>query len=741
MLLLEEECLGKVESLLQYGRFEEAEEYCLHILQTEAVYNIEIKVQLHVYLSQAYWRMSDLHEAEKYSNIAMSYIDKYENLSSKSKAMIQGNEGAILLQKKYYHESIIYFLEALSYSKENNDYLSIAKYNINLGVVYNALSDIKKAITYYKAGLNIAKKLNNKPIMANCMVNIGISYVTLSNFPKALSYYEQALKLQIELGNPYRIADIHGNIGVIYSNISNFPKALEAYNKALQIDEELGNRKNLSKYYGNIGVVYSSLSDLQKALEYYRKALSIDEEHNNTFGVIRHLSNIGEIYKDLDEFDKAISYNNQALEILLHNPQLELEATVNGTLGSIYYEMQDFNQAIKYFKRTLEIAEKIDIKAQIARMTGNIGDVYLQLGQWNNAMDHYQKAMMLDKELGIEVGYAGWLGKIGELFSHPEFDKFSYKKAEEYLLKALAIQKKYHIKQQQYELHKYLSKLYENQGNISEAYLHFKDFYELEKQVLNESAKKQAVELDLIRQIEKIERSNKETIIRFQEKEKILHDILPIEIANRIVSGETMIAEKHENVSIIFADIVDFTKTAIHLNPEEVVGTLNDLFIDFDTLAIELGIEKIKTLGDAYMAACGIPTAKENHAVLITEFAFKAIETAKKHKFPGQSEIKVRVGLHCGSVIAGVIGGHKFTYDLWGDTVNTASRMESHGQREQVHVSDQFIRELCSISLNDKIPRIKKLSFGTISIHHRGLIDIKGKGKMHTYLLTLKQKK
>lgn len=110
------------------------------------------------------------------------------------------------------------------------------------------------------------------------------------------------------------------------------------------------------------------------------------------------------------------------------------------------------------------------------------------------------------------------------------------------------------------------------------------------------------------------------------------------------------------------------------------------------------------------MAACGIPSAKENHTELITEFAFKAIDTAKKHKFPGQQEIKVRVGLHCGSVIAGVIGGHKFTYDLWGDTVNTASRMESHGQREQVHVSDPFLRELCSISIDEEIPETKEFS-------------------------------
>jgi class 3 adenylate cyclase len=198
-----------------------------------------------------------------------------------------------------------------------------------------------------------------------------------------------------------------------------------------------------------------------------------------------------------------------------------------------------------------------------------------------------------------------------------------------------------------------------------------------------------------------------------------------------------MIAEQHENVSIIFADIVSFTETALRLKPAEIVGTLNELFTEFDGLALDLGIEKIKTLGDAYMGACGIPTSKEDHAIRITEFAFRILKVSRKLSFSGQDNIQLRVGLHCGPVIAGVIGRHKYTYDLWGDSVNIASRMESQGSKNEVHVSEDFIRTLCAISSDQKVPQSYSLPFGNITIKDRGTIDIKGRGAMRTFFLTL----
>jgi class 3 adenylate cyclase len=135
------------------------------------------------------------------------------------------------------------------------------------------------------------------------------------------------------------------------------------------------------------------------------------------------------------------------------------------------------------------------------------------------------------------------------------------------------------------------------------------------------------------------------------------------------------------------------------------------------------------------MGACGIPTFREDHAEKLTEFAFRALDISKHHQFPGHDFIKVRIGLHCGPVIAGVIGGHKYTYDLWGDTVNTASRMESQGQREEVHVSESFVKNLCGISEIESIPERIILSFGTVTIHDRGKMQIKGKGEMRTFFL------
>jgi class 3 adenylate cyclase/Tfp pilus assembly protein PilF len=451
--------------------------------------------------------------------------------------------------------------------------------------------------------------------------------------------------------------------------------------------------------------------------------------------MIRQLGNIATINKDLGDHEQALKYNQQALELLKEFPNPDQEMHIAKNLGEIYRIKGEYQYAMDHLNNQMQIAKKIGSKSETASAYGNLGLVFIAVKEYSKGNEYLQKAISISNELGIRAEEAGWKAALGDLYCISDFEHYDAMQSENYLKEALTVHKELGQKREEYRTHLSISRLYETLNRVGEAFQHFKLFHDLEREVMNEQAKKQAVELELIRKIEQIERSNQESLIRFKEKERILHDILPIEIANRIVSGETMIAEQYENVSIIFADIVSFTETALKLQAAEVVGTLNGLFTDFDALALELGIEKIKTLGDAYMGACGIPTLCENHAEKITEFAFQALDVSKKHRFPGHDIIKVRIGLHCGPVIAGVIGGHKYTYDLWGDTVNTASRMESQGQREEVHVSESFVRNLCGLSGSESFPDTITLSFGVISIHDRGTMQIKGKGEMRTFFL------
>ncbi len=201
--------------------------------------------------------------------------------------------------------------------------------------------------------------------------------------------------------------------------------------------------------------------------------------------------------------------------------------------------------------------------------------------------------------------------------------------------------------------------------------------------------------------------------------ERLLLNILPEPIADRLKAGETVIADRHEEVSVLFADIAGFTPLAEGMEPEEVVRLLNTIFSAFDELAEAHGLEKIKTIGDGYMAVAGLPTPRSDHAEAAAEMALGLRERIAEVEAAARCRLAVRLGIDSGPVVAGVIGKRKFSYDLWGDTVNTASRMESHASPGSIQVSERSYERL----------------------RHRYLLEpqtvvVKGKGEMTTYLLS-----
>ena len=202
--------------------------------------------------------------------------------------------------------------------------------------------------------------------------------------------------------------------------------------------------------------------------------------------------------------------------------------------------------------------------------------------------------------------------------------------------------------------------------------------------------------------------------------ERLLLNILPRPIADRLKRRPGVIADGFLDATVLFADIVDFTRLSADLPPERLVAWLNDLFSTFDRLSDEYGLEKIKTVGDAYMAVAGLPAPREDHARAAAEMALAMQEEVARRTAPNGEPLRMRIGLHSGPVVAGVIGVRKFIYDLWGDTVNTASRMESHGLAGAIQVTEAAHRRLR----------------GAYAFEDRGLVQVKGKGELRTYLLT-----
>jgi class 3 adenylate cyclase len=199
-----------------------------------------------------------------------------------------------------------------------------------------------------------------------------------------------------------------------------------------------------------------------------------------------------------------------------------------------------------------------------------------------------------------------------------------------------------------------------------------------------------------------------------ERSERLLLNVLPGPIAMRLKRGEGVIADRFPEATVLFADIVDFTPMSASRSPEDVVAVLDDVFSAFDRLADDRGLEKIKTIGDAYMVAGGIPLPREDHCEAVADMA-----VAMMRACDARGAVRLRIGIDAGPVVAGVIGRRKFIYDLWGDTVNTASRMESHGVPGAIQVT----------------ARVRERLRGTYRFEPRGTVEVKGKGAMPTWLL------
>ncbi|HZA83703.1 MAG TPA: adenylate/guanylate cyclase domain-containing protein [Actinomycetes bacterium] len=214
-------------------------------------------------------------------------------------------------------------------------------------------------------------------------------------------------------------------------------------------------------------------------------------------------------------------------------------------------------------------------------------------------------------------------------------------------------------------------------------------------------------------------RSRRALQLEQERSERLLLNVLPASIAARLKQREEVIADRFSDVTVLFADLVDFTRRSERITPEQLVQILNELFSVFDQVAQRHGLEKIKTVGDAYMVAGGLPEPRPDHAQAVAEMALAIRDEVARRSDPSGQPLQVRIGIDSGPVVAGVIGTAKFSYDLWGDTVNTASRMESYGVAGCIQVTARTYQRLKD----------------GYRFERRGPIQVKGKGELVTYLL------
>jgi class 3 adenylate cyclase len=243
-------------------------------------------------------------------------------------------------------------------------------------------------------------------------------------------------------------------------------------------------------------------------------------------------------------------------------------------------------------------------------------------------------------------------------------------------------------------------------------------------QVLLKARLTSSIEKKRLRDMEQLRRQQLQAqhaqLEQEQEKtENLLLNILPRSVSQRLKAGEKRIADAHAEVSVLFADLVGFTQLSKGLSAPHLVEILDQIFSSFDAIVGEIGVEKIKTIGDCYMLVGGVPEPRADHAVAVVEAGFAMLQAMDEINRQHGTQLQIRVGVNSGPVVAGVIGMHKFTYDLWGNTVNIASRMESTGTPGRIHVS----------------PSTALLLGQRFALEARGSVSVKGIGELETFFV------
>ena len=557
-----------------------------------------------------------------------------------------------------------------------------------------------------------------------CNNILGLLHNELTKNEEGLQYLEKAYELALIIDDKYIIATITGNLGLLHSSMSNDVKALDLLRFSEDISTQSGNREHLAIVCDNIATIFNKHGDYVRALEYYSKALELHTNTQGKDGIGRALVHIGAVYFHMNEIEKAESYLFKALEIHESIDYKRGIETWHEVLGDIMLKKEDPNSAIKHFTKAIEVNRELGNKATEAVHIGSLGDVLMFKGDLEEAFKNYEIALSILQEYDRKGDFYDVQLSMTRILSNPVYVGYNPVKAEQLLLQSLDNLREHSLKSIEREYLSQLSVMYKATGQWEKALSTYEESVSINQELNSNDIRNTIREMEFQKEYNQLEQKRLLEVIRLQEKEQLLHDILPSHVADRIIGGEKTIADECEDMTIMFADIVGFTTLSEHMKPSEIIELLNNIYSKLDLLADTYGIEKIKTIGDAYMAISDSREDKVNHKLKMLTFAKKILAICSEIILSNGKTLEVRIGIHSGPTVTGVIGTKKLSYDVWGDAVNTAARMESYGEPGTIQVSQEFYNSIIHIDGMIETTVIAQKE-----------IEIKGKGLMNTVVL------
>ncbi|MFH6769807.1 adenylate/guanylate cyclase domain-containing protein [Gaetbulibacter aquiaggeris] len=554
-------------------------------------------------------------------------------------------------------------------------------------------SDPQKKLQYSAELIQKAKLLDSTQYLFIGLINKGHALRFKGDYTQALESFFDAASIAAKNNNNREIGLVNITIADVYSEMKNHKNAVSYYKNGIDLLKKEHDTSNFANGLFNLGDEYLSNKEYDLAIEHFMEAgllfrkIKSNDINLGEIGEAYVLGNMGIIYAEQGKDDLAEANINEAIGMMEKHELYSPISEYLTYMSDIYLNKNDWKSAFNYSKRSLDIATKYGLKEQISQANLQISRLFEKSGSFKEALTYFKKYQVYKDSIANIQNVL----KIGDLRTDFEISKK---------------QTEVNLKQSEVNL---LNQQKKNQRIVMIA-----TAIALFLIVL--------LAFGLYRRNKFISRTK---LIIEKEKNRsdnLLLNILPEETAQELKTSGKVEAKRFESVSVLFTDFKDFTKYSESLAPEKLVKSIDFYFSRFDEIIEKYELEKIKIVGDSFMCAGGLPFPTEDHALKITLAAFEMLQFVEDTKQNDDSDIvhfDVRIGINTGPVVAGVVGTKKFAYDIWGDTVNVASRMEASSREGKINITENTY-----LLIKDYF-----------KCKYRGEIEVKNKGVMKMYFV------
>jgi adenylate cyclase len=588
-----------------------------------------------------------------------------------------------------------------------------------------------QALKLFEKSLSIYQNLNDNKGIGNCYNNIATIFYYQGNYSKALYFYDKSKRLYEKANFKKGISSALNNMGAVYYYLGNYPKTIALYIQAIAIQEKIGDKRIIAATTQNIGGIYLDIEDYPNAMIYFKKTNGIYKKLKDSKGISQNLNGIGKIHLKQKNYSKAYDCFNQSLVIAnkLDDKQTKIDILFN--LGKLFSLQGELNKSLTYYNLCLASSQKINSLQYISISQIEIGNLLNQLGKNDTAIEKCKFGLSIAEKLGslsVKKEACGCLYEAYKSVGNTKSALHFYEKSNVYKDSLQSEETSNKMMNMAFQQQQLIDRI----ANVKKAHAvqlkHKEEVQQQEKQrniIIISLGFILVIAIGLWNRLNYTRKSRAALAIEKDRSEKLLLNILPEEIAQELKEKGAVNARDFNLVAILFSDFKSFTQTAEKMSPQHLVEEINVCFKAFDLITERYNIEKIKTIGDSYMAAGGIPNPDKNAVrnIVLAGLEMQQFMTERiiENQTANKPAFEMRLGIHAGPIVAGIVGLKKFQYDVWGDTVNTASRIESNGMVGKVNISE---------SLYNLIKDEKCFVF-----QYRGNIHAKGKGEMKMYFV------